>query len=158
DGKTALAVIVRQHRRELLKHNVRWEFVPAIVVPGLGIERVITAGTDGIVPFPATELSAVWVSGGEHLRNRFPSLRFLIHGELVRPDRLIFVHAALDMPAREVSAIGARESAGAKSANGRTLPVAVVNHSLGGEFRFAPTGMIEGLADATMPSGSGDCI
>ena len=52
DGKAALAIIVRQHGRELLKHNVSGKFLPAIVVPGLGIERIIIAGADRVIPLP----------------------------------------------------------------------------------------------------------
>ena len=155
DGKTALAIIVRQHRRELLNCNVRWKFVPAIVVPGFGIQGIIVAGAGWVVPLPGIERTLFGMSGGQHLRDALAAFGFLIHGELVRPDRLIFVHAALDVPAREVSAIGARESSGAESTHGCTLPVAIINHSGRGERGLASAGIFERLADATLPCGFG---
>ena len=98
------------------------------------------------------------MSGGQHLRDALAAFGFLIHGELVRPDRLIFVHAALDVPAREVSAIGARESPGAESPYGCTLPVAIINHSGRGERGLASAGIFERLADATLPCGFGNGV
>src|SRR5260370_682901 len=50
-----LFIIVRKDGRELLDGHVRGEFFPAIVEPRFGIERVVVAGADGIVPIPGTE-------------------------------------------------------------------------------------------------------
>jgi len=45
------------------------------------------------------------------------------------------VNAALHVPAREIAAIGARKSAGTKTADGRALPVAIIDVA-GIERRF----------------------
>ena len=95
---------------------------------------------------------------GEDLCDRIPTFGFLVHGELVGPDGLIFVNAALDVPAGEISAIGAGEGAGAESADGSALPVAVVDDSVFGELGFAASGIVEGLANAAVPGGSWDGV
>src|SRR5436190_19233058 len=65
---------------------------------------------------------------GQDLRHPFRgAFRFLIHGELVGVNRLIFVNSILNVPAREVAAISSRESAGAKAADGSSLPITIVD-------------------------------
>src|SRR5438270_10644651 len=65
---------------------------------------------------------------GQDLRNAFRGpFRFLKHGELVGVNRPIFVDSILNVPTREVAAISSRESAGAKSADGSSLPITVVD-------------------------------
>jgi hypothetical protein len=49
--------------------------------------------------------------------------------ELVDEDRLVFVNACFDVPAREVAAIGARERSGAKSSDRGSLPIAIVHQT-----------------------------
>jgi hypothetical protein len=51
----------------------------------------------------------------------------LKHGELISPHSLVFVDAGFHVPAGEVAAIGARESSGAETADGRALPKAIVD-------------------------------
>src|SRR6476620_348895 len=93
------------------------------------------------------------MGGGKRLGDWFTAFGFLVHGELVGPDGLIFVNASFNVPAREVAAVGAGEGAGAKSADGSALPIAVVDDSIFGELGFAASGIVEGLADAAMPGG-----
>jgi hypothetical protein len=48
-------------------------------------------------------------------------------GELIGGDVFVFVRAGLQVPALEFAAIGTREGARAKAADGRALPVAVID-------------------------------
>ncbi len=157
-GIAALAIVVGKHGRELLEHHVRRKFFPAIVVPGFRIKRVIVASADGIVPLPRIERSLLRVRGGQHLRNALSAFSFLIHGKLVRPHRLIFVDTALDVPARKVAAISARESSGAEAADRSALPVTVVNHSRGRESGLASSGIFQRHTDAALPGGFGNGV
>jgi len=93
--------------------------------------------------------------GGENFRNTiFVAIGFLKHRELIGPDGLVFVHSGLHVPAGEVAAIGTRERAGAKAADGRALPKTVVDMASveGGLFC---AGIFEGLADGALPGGFG---
>src|SRR5262249_49908915 len=85
------------------------------------------------------------------------ALGFFKDGELVRVDRLIFVNAGLNVPASEVSTVGARKSAGAESTDRRTLPVAIVDVTAVQRRRFR-AGIFEGLADGTLPGCFGDVV
>src|ERR1700736_6613575 len=80
---------------------------------------------------------------------------FLKHGKLIGPDGL--VDAGFHVPAGEVAAKGAGESAGAKTADGRTLPKTVVDMA-GVEGRLFRARVLEGLADGTLPSSLGDVV
>ena len=53
-GVTGLFVVVGENRRELLECDVGGEFFPTIIEPRLGIESVVIAGSDGIIPVPGT--------------------------------------------------------------------------------------------------------
>src|SRR5436853_7684898 len=91
------------------------------------------------------------MSGCQHLCHAFGgAFRFLIHSELVFINCLIFVHAILNVPAREVAAISSRESAGAKSANRSSLPVAIVNMS-GVKRRLLCPRIGQRQTDGTLP-------
>jgi hypothetical protein len=63
------------------------------------------------------------------LRDTLAAFLLLIHGKLVGPDGLIFMHAALDVPARKISAISTRKSSRTKAADWRALPVPVIDHA-----------------------------
>ena len=89
---------------------------------------------------------------GQHLRHPLGgAFRFLIHGKLIGPHRLIFVHPGFDVPAREVAAIGAREGARAQAPDRRTLPVAVVDHAR--ERRLFSSRVLERQPDGSLPGG-----
>ena len=82
------------------------------------------------------------------------ALRLLKHGELVGIADAIVVHACLDVPAREVSAIGAGKRARAEAAHGRALPIAVVD-----VVAVAPdAGIVERQADGATPRRFGDLL
>ena len=90
------------------------------------------------------------MSSGKNFRNAIRiAFRFLKHGKLIGPDGLVFVDAGFHVPASEVAAIGTRESAGAKTADRRALPVTVVDQI--GELGLAGAGIGERLADASLP-------
>ena len=130
---------------------MRREFLPAIVVPGLRVERIIITGPNRIIPVPGIKRSLLGMRRGQRLRDAFAALGLLIHRKLVCPDGLIFVHATLDVPAREISAIGARECSRPEAAHRSALPIAVVDHARCGEGRLASAGIIEWLANAALP-------
>jgi hypothetical protein len=158
DGIAALLVVVGENRRELLEHHVGREPAPSVVVPGLRIESVVVAGAHGIVPLPSLELAVPRMVGQQGLSDALGvTLGSLVHGELVRGHRLVLVDAGLDVPAGEVSAIGAGERAGSEPPDGRALPVAVVDvaRALG---RRASARVGERLADGTLPGHLGDGV
>jgi hypothetical protein len=69
------------------------------------------------------------MSGGEDLGEALGrTLGSLEHGELVDIDGLVFVNATLQVPAREVSAVGTGEGSGTKATDRGPLPEAVVNY------------------------------
>src|SRR5882724_9288611 len=78
----------------------------------------------------------------------------LEHGELVGGHRNIFVDATLEVPAREVAAIGAREGSGAESADRGALPIAVVDVG----FVFADAGSLERLPERPAPRDFRDLV
>src|SRR5215470_12693539 len=84
------------------------------------------------------------------------AFRFLVNGKLIRPDRLVFVNARLQVPAGKVTAISAREGTGSESADGRALPVAVVDERI--EFRLSRSGVGERFADGALPGNFGNCL
>src|SRR4029077_9054915 len=61
------------------------------------------------------------------------------------------------MPAGKVAAIGARERAGAKTADGRALPIAVVNVA-GVQRGLLGPWIFERSADGAFPGGFGDIV
>src|SRR3981081_2019750 len=88
--------------------------------------------------------------GEEDLRDAFRrALGFLVNGKLVGVNSFVFMYAGFQMPARKIAAVGARESAGAKTADRRALPVTVVNQI--GELGLAGAGVGERLADGWLP-------
>src|ERR1700730_4740042 len=96
--------------------------------------------------------------GGENFRYAiFVAFGFLKHRELVGPDSLVFVHSGFHVPAGEVAAIGARECAGAKAADGRALPKAIVDMAAVERGLFC-AGVFEWLADRALPGGFGDVV
>ena len=52
NGIAGFAVIFWKYGRELLERDVRRKFIPAIVVPGFWIKRIVIARAEGIVPLP----------------------------------------------------------------------------------------------------------
>ena len=53
DRVARFLVIVGKHRRKLLQHDVSGEFIPFVVIPGLGKECGVLARAYRIVPLPA---------------------------------------------------------------------------------------------------------
>ena len=93
--------------------------------------------------------------GHEHTRgSRGLTGNLLKHGKLVGGHGDVFVDAALEVPARKVAAISARESAGAESAYGGALPIAIVNVG----FVFADAGIFERLPEGAEPGNFRDFI
>src|SRR6266699_1301036 len=130
---------------------MRREFLPAIVVPGLGIQRIIVTSSHGIIPVPGIERSLLRMRSCQDLRDTFSTFGLLIHRKLVRPDGLVFMHATLDVPAREIPAISAGEGPRPEAAHWSALPVAVINHSRGSQCRLASARVFQSLANAALP-------
>src|SRR6266851_3455131 len=98
------------------------------------------------------------MSSGENFRNAIRiAFGFLKHGELIGPNGLVFVDAGFHVPAGEVAAISARESAGAKTADGRALPKAIVDMA-GVERGLFRAGVFEGRTDGALPGCLGDVV
>src|SRR5437773_205228 len=92
------------------------------------------------------------------LRDAFRrAFRFLIHSKLVCVNGLIFVHTILNVPAREVTTICSREGAGAKSADWRSLPVAIVNMS-GIKRQLLGSRIGQRQTNSALPSGFGNGV
>src|SRR5438477_7749939 len=131
------------------------EFVPLVITPGLWKKRGVLAGAYGVVPLPAGELAIAGMIGHEHTCGSTGFAGNLLkHGELVGRYGNVFVDTALDMPAREIAAIGARECAGAESADWDALPVAVVDVG----FVFADTRIFERLPERSAPGNFRDFV
>ena len=96
------------------------------------------------------------MSRREHLCYWFAALLLLKHRKFVGPDRLIFVNAALDMPAGEIAAIGSRECPGTEATHGSALPVAIVDHTGRRQCRLSPTWVLKWLPEGPLPGGIGD--
>src|SRR5581483_917673 len=92
----------------------------------------------------------------EHLRNGVGAFGLLINGELVRPDRLVFVNAGLHVPARKVAAIRARKSSRAEATNRSALPVSIIDHA--GKRRFSSARIFQRLADSALPGNFGNRV
>src|SRR5712692_9018049 len=90
--------------------------------------------------------------GGETLG---VALGFLKHGELIGPDGLVFVDAGFHVPAREITAIGARKCSGAETTDGSALPEAVVDVA-GAERGLFCAGIGQRRADGTLPRSLGN--
>src|SRR6266446_3809287 len=128
DGVAGFLVIVRKDGRELLDGDVRGKVFPTVIEPGLWVESVVIARAGWIVPIPGTQGVTRRMSGGENFRDAIRiAFGFLKHRKLIGPDGLVFVDAGFHVPAGEIAAIGTRESAGAKAADGSALPKAVVD-------------------------------
>jgi hypothetical protein len=131
------------------------ELLPEVVIPGFGVEGGVVACADGVIPRPGGELAVFGVVGEENAGGGFAfAFDFLVHGELVGVADSVLVDAGFDVPAGEVAAVGAGEGAGAESADGSALPVAVVDVS--GDALDA--GVFEGLADGAAPGCCGDLL
>jgi hypothetical protein len=81
----------------------------------------------------------------------------LKHGELIAVDRLVLMHATLNVPTSEIAAIGARKRTSSEATNRRTLPVAIVNVA-GIEGRLFSARMFKGSANGAFPGGFGDVV
>src|SRR5260370_30839499 len=147
DGVAGFLVIVRKDGRELRDGDVRGKFFPTVIEPGLWVESVVIARADWIVPIPGTQGVIRRMSGGENFRDAIRiAFGFLKHRKLIGPDGLVFVDAGFHVPASEVAAIGTRESAGAKTADGRALPKTIVDMA-GVERCLLRTWACEGRTD-----------
>src|SRR5260370_22912408 len=141
DWIAGFAVVVGENRRELLQGDVRRQFVPTIVVPGLRVERVVSAGTDGIIPLPGAEVFIFGMISEEDLGDALRgALEFFVNGKLVGVNSFVFVEAGFQVPAAKIAAVGAGESAGAKTAARRALPVTVVDQVVQLRLAGAPVG------------------
>src|ERR1041385_9571348 len=126
----ALFIVIGKNGRELFQRDVRGEFFPFVVVPGFWVERVIVACSYRVIPLPTGKIIPLGMCSGQNLSDAFAcAFGFLIHGELIRPDGLIFVNSALDVPAGEIAAVGTGKCAGTEASHRRALPVAVVDHA-----------------------------
>src|SRR6266851_3386221 len=93
--------------------------------------------------------------GHEHTRSTGGVAGNLLkHGKLIGRHGNVFVDAALDVPACKVTAIGARKGAGAESADGSALPIAVVDVG----FVFADAGIFERLPERPAPRNFRDFV
>src|SRR5229473_5269605 len=96
--------------------------------------------------------------GGENLGHALGvALGFLKHGELIGPDGLVFVDAGFHVPAREITAIGARKCSGAETTDGSALPEAVVDVA-GVERGLFCSGIGQRRADGTLPRSLGNVV
>src|ERR1700682_4685372 len=95
--------------------------------------------------------------GEEDLRDAFRrALGFLVNGKLVGVNSFVFMYAGFQVPARKIAAIGARESAGAKTPDRSALPVTVVDQV--GQLGLAGAGVGERLAYASLPCDFRNCV
>src|SRR5258706_14512384 len=93
--------------------------------------------------------------GHEHARGtRGVASSLLKHCELVGRHGNVLVDAALDVPAREVAAIGARKGSGAESADWGALPVAIIDIG----FVFAGARILERLTERPAPGDFRDLV
>src|SRR5258707_6690719 len=76
--------------------------------------------------------------------------RLLKHRKLIRPYRLKFVHAGLQVPTRKISAKASRKCSRTESAYRSSLPVAIVNVS-GAKRRFRRACILQRLPDRPPP-------
>src|SRR5271155_985537 len=84
----------------------------------------------------------------EHLcSSRRFACGLLEHAKLIRVHRSVFVHSSLDVPPREVTAIGPRKRSRAESSDRGALPVTVIDVG----FVFADAGTRKGLAEGPSP-------
>src|ERR1700730_7168713 len=98
------------------------------------------------------------LSGGEDFGHAIGiAFGFLKHGKLIGPDGLVLVDACFHVPASKVAAIGARESAGAETADGCALPKTVIDVAAVQSGLFCPGGF-QGLADRALPGGFRDVV
>src|SRR5262249_14482422 len=88
--------------------------------------------------------------GCEDLSDRFRSLRLLIHGELIDIYSLVFVNASFNVPACKVATVCTGKRARSEAADGRTLPVSVVNVGCF-EGSLARACISQRLSDGTFP-------
>src|ERR1700693_4111992 len=140
DWIASFAVVIGENRRELLQGHVSRQFVPTIVVPGFRVERVVSAGTDGIIPLPGAEVFIFGMISEEDLGDAFRgALGFFVNGKLIGVNSFVFVYAGFQVPAGKIAAVGAGESAGAKTAD------QVV------QLRLAGARVGERLANASLP-------
>src|SRR6267154_663197 len=156
-GITRFLVVVGKNGRKLLKNYVSGKLVPAIIEPRLGIERSVVTSSNGIIPLPGAERVILRMVRGEDLGDAFPVLRLLIHRKLISIHDLIFMNAALQVPAGEIAPVSSRESSGTKTPDGRALPVTVIDVA-GIQRRFFCAGMLQRGADGALPCGFGDIV
>src|SRR5882724_1792888 len=98
------------------------------------------------------------MGGCQDLRNTFwGAFGFLVHGELIGVNRLIFVNSILNVPAREVAAISSRKSAGAESADRSSLPITIVDMSAAESRLFRPRSG-QRQTNSPLPSGFGNSV
>ncbi len=98
------------------------------------------------------------MSGSENFRDAIRiAFGFLKHRKLIGPHGLVFVDARFHVPAREVATVSARESAGAKTADGRALPKAIVDMA-GVERWFFRSSVFEGRTDGALPGSLGNVV
>ena len=127
-GVAGLAVVLGHHGRKLLQRHVSREALPLVVKPGLGEKRIVVARAHRVIPLPCGQFAALWLPVHQHLRHSFRvPFRLLEHRELIGVHRLIFMDRRLDVPARKVSAIAARERARPQPSHRNALPVAVID-------------------------------
>src|SRR5271168_2845273 len=120
------------------------KLLPLIVVPGLWIQSGVFSRPHGIVPCPACQFALIRMAGHQDLRDPLSiTLRLLVHRELIYINGFILVHACLDVPTCEVTAVRARERARTHATHRRALPIAVIN--VGAIFRYA--GVLERKSD-----------
>src|SRR6266852_6803724 len=152
---TRLTVIIGQHWRKLFEHDVGWEFIPLVVVPRLRIQRRILPRTHWVVPLPACERSI-----RRMIRHQYASctlrvsLALLKHRKLVGIHGCVFVNSRLHMPADEISPVASREGSRTESADGRTLPITVID--ITGYARHAR--FLERKAERSSPGSFRYCV
>src|SRR5499433_743732 len=97
-----------------------------------------------IVPLPGRQCMIRRSIGCQHLRVCSDiALALGEYAELVGGNCVVLVHARFQMPALKLATIGSRKGSGSKTADRRSLPVAVVNHVL--DFRLFPAGILQWL-------------
>ncbi len=149
DWIAGFAIVVRENGRKLFQNDVSREIFPTVVVPGLGIERVIVAGADRIIPLPTVQRPATRMVRRQHPGNACRrSFHPLIHGELIGVESLVLVDARFKVPPGKVSCVGTSECARSESADRRALPITVVDDL---KISFLGARMAQRFANSSFP-------
>src|ERR1700674_3941671 len=71
DWIAGLAIVLGEDGRELFENHMRGKFVPAIVIPGLRIKRIVITRSDRVIPLPTRQRAALRMVARKNLGHAF---------------------------------------------------------------------------------------